>query len=109
VEVNGSPKKKKLKSDPSEPETKVEEQSIRKKKKESSQPETEVKAEQQIKKKKKKLKKMAGVPEQKMEKKKKKVDVEAEFSMSSERLKSYGLNPKKLKKKLFHKKMIKNE
>ena len=40
-----------------------------------------------------------------VKKKKKKIEVEAEYSMSGERLKAYGLNPKKLKKKLFNQKM----
>jgi hypothetical protein len=41
----------------------------------------------------------------KKKQKKKKIEVEAEFAMSSERLKAYGLNPKKLKKKLYNQKM----
>ncbi len=39
------------------------------------------------------------------EAKKRKFEVEAEYSMSNERLKAYGLNPKKLKKKLFNQKI----
>ena len=39
------------------------------------------------------------------ESKKRKFEVEAEYSMSNERLKAYGLNPKKLKKKLFNQKI----
>ncbi len=53
----------------------------------------------------KKKKKISKTSKTSKESSRKKIEVEAEYSMSNERLKAYGLNPKKLKKKLFNQKM----
>jgi hypothetical protein len=62
---------------------------------------------QSLKKKKKmsKTSKTSKMSKTSKESSRKKIEVEAEYSMSNERLKAYGLNPKKLKKKLFNQKM----
>jgi hypothetical protein len=60
---------------------------------------------QSLKKKKKMSKTSKMSKKTSKESSRKKIEVEAEYSMSNERLKAYGLNPKKLKKKLFNQKM----
>ena len=98
--------------DPSSPEANIVSSSQKKKKKKKAleaAAAAPVEASEQPKKKKNKKKQkkksVADETDQPKPKKRRKVDVEAEYLMSNERLKAYGLNPKKLKKKLFNQKM----
>ena len=97
--------------DPSSPEANIVSSSQKKKKKkkalEAAAAPVEASEQPKKKKNKKKQKKksVADETDQPKPKKRRKVDVEAEYLMSNERLKAYGLNPKKLKKKLFNQKM----